>query len=55
MRPESAPYFNPSATGVTVAAYANNVLWVTVGNVIGGFVFVAMPYVIMAKSNDVEK
>ena len=47
--------FNPSATGVTVAAYANNVIWVTVGNVIGGFVFVAMPYVIMAKSNDVGK
>lgn len=40
---------NPAATGVTLAGYCNNLLWVTLGNVLGGFAFVALPYVMMTQ------
>ena len=30
--------------GLTVAGYFHNLLWVTLGNIIGGSIFVALPY-----------
>lgn len=35
--------------GVTLGQYFYNILWATVGNVIGGVVFVALPYYIISK------
>ena len=37
------------AEGVTMAGYVSNLLWVTLGNIIGGACFVALPYVIIGR------
>jgi nitrite transporter NirC len=35
--------------GITIAGYLHNLLWVTIGNVIGGALFVAWPYYMIQK------
>ena len=35
--------------GLTVAGYFHNLLWVTLGNIIGGSIFVALPYYLIQK------
>lgn len=40
---------NPSGQAVTVGGYIYNILTVTVGNMIGGIVFVALPYFAAAR------
>ena len=46
--------FNPAAAaqGVTVGAYFFNLAWATVGNILGGLVFVALPYLVMTVRKD---
>lgn len=40
---------NPGTASVSVGGYCLNLLLVTIGNIIGGAVFVALPYYIIAK------
>ena len=40
---------NPGTASVSVGAYCLNLLLVTIGNIIGGAIFVALPYYIIAK------
>ena len=40
---------NPGTTSVSVGGYFLNLLIVTIGNLIGGAVFVAVPYYLIAK------
>ena len=49
-----AALFNPAAAekGVTIGAYFFNLGWATVGNILGGLVFVALPYLVMAGRKD---
>ena len=35
--------------GLTIAGYFHNLLWVTLGNIIGGSIFVALPYYLIQK------
>ena len=34
---------------VSIAGYFHNLLWVTLGNIIGGSIFVALPYYLIQK------
>lgn len=40
---------NPCGVAVTMSGYFHNLIWVTIGNMIGGIVFIAIPYAIAAK------
>ncbi len=40
---------NPCGVAVTMPGYFHNLIWVTIGNMIGGIVFIAIPYAIAAK------
>ena len=46
----SAVLFRPSLEGLTLAGALHNLLWVTLGNLVGGVVFVALPYASAAKA-----
>jgi len=38
-------------TGITVGGYVHNLIWVTLGNMVGGIGFVAWPYYMIQKKN----
>lgn len=38
--------------GITMAGYVHNLLWVTLGNMVGGIFFVAWPYYMIQKKNN---
>jgi nitrite transporter NirC len=40
---------NPCGVAVTMGGYMHNLLWVTLGNMIGGILFIAVPYAVSAK------
>lgn len=40
---------NPCGVAVTMGGYMHNLLWVTFGNMIGGILFIAVPYAVSAK------
>lgn len=42
----------PSELNVTVAGYAYNLLFVTIGNMIGGIFLVALPYHLIARDKN---
>lgn len=41
--------FNPCGQAVTIGGYFFNLFWVTLGNMIGGILFVAVPYYLASK------
>ncbi len=42
---------NPCGVAVTLSGYFHNLLWVTIGNMIGGIIFIAIPYACAAKED----
>ncbi len=40
---------NPCGVAVTTAGYFHNLLWVTLGNMVGGILFIAVPYYVGAR------
>ncbi len=40
---------NPCNVSVSLAGYFHNLLWVTLGNMIGGIIFITVPYALAAK------
>lgn len=42
---------NPCGQAVTLSGYIHNLSWVTLGNMVGGIVFVAVPYFIASRKN----
>lgn len=45
----TAALFNPCGQAVTIGGYFFNLFWVTLGNMIGGILFVAVPYDLASK------
>ena len=43
---------NPAEQAVTIGGYFYNLLFVTLGNIIGGAVFVALPYYVASRKDD---
>ncbi len=43
---------NPCNIAVSVSGYFHNLIWVTLGNMIGGIVFIALPYFIGSKNEN---
>lgn len=44
-------YLNPMGYEITIGMVFYNLFFVTIGNIIGGIVFVALPYLFIAKNN----
>jgi nitrite transporter NirC len=42
----------PSGQAVTIGGYFWNLLFVTIGNVIGGVIFVALPYYLASRKDE---
>ena len=40
---------NPAGMAVSLAGYGHNLLWVTLGNLVGAILFLAIPYGVAAK------
>lgn len=45
----SVGFLNPNGTAVTLAGIGYNLLFVTIGNIIGGVLFLAVPYYLVSK------
>ena len=43
---------NPAEQAVSIGGYFYNLLFVTIGNIIGGAVFVALPYYAASRKDD---
>lgn len=43
---------NPAGQAVSMGGYLFNLLWVTIGNMIGGILFVSVPYYLVSKSKE---
>ena len=43
---------NPAEQSVSIGGYFYNLLFVTIGNIIGGAVFVALPYYVASRKDD---
>ncbi|NSW54288.1 MAG: formate/nitrite transporter family protein [Anaerolineae bacterium] len=48
----SIALFNPLTTGITAGGYLYNILVVTLGNMVGGIVFVAFPYLLISRQQE---
>lgn len=48
----TAALFNPCGQAVSFGGYFFNLLWVTLGNMVGGILFVAVPYYIASKNKE---
>ena len=46
----SAAVLDPAGIAVSVSGAAYNLLWVTIGNMIGGILFVSVPYMLSSRS-----
>ncbi len=51
----TAGLFGPANPAVTLGGYFYNILVVSLGNMIGGILFVAVPYYIMSRNNNKDK
>lgn len=46
--------FAPGAAAISVGGYVYNILFVTLGNMVGGIVFMAIPYYLISRKNKVK-